>query len=542
MKRLHHWLRAIFHRRRLEQDLQDELSSHLDMDEQERIQRGESPEEAHYEEKPGLDKIIILSFGAWQRLFGGDPQILDKALTLDDGAYTVVGIMPREFIYPDSQTDFWTPLALPLPGLLGLPVIARLKDDVPISAAAEEAGAIGRSLRGESPNDPVPAGPPRTQLMTAKEELVAPIRLPLLVFVIAVSFVLFVACINVANLFLARAATRNREIAIRVALGAGRARVLRQLLTENFILAFLGGAVGIVLAFAGTRVFTVAGQSLARTDLMRFELAGNAIPRLNEVNMDASVLLFTLALTVVTGILFGVVPALQIGRINTIQKADLHVAGSSKWTFRFLRTAMAIGQISLTMILLLGAGLLIKSFVKLANTNVGYDPSSVLTFKIPQPELNYPQDQLKQKRQNAFAEEVVTRLESVPGIQAAAFTDGLPMVQGFFSWDGPQRTAATPKHEGRMAAVSRDYFRALGIRVIAGRGFNEDDRIATRAAYVINRAAVREYFSGVNPIGKTISGGGGFFLAGKSLVSSTIFDSPVLMLNRCLNSLWTRNT
>ena len=679
MKKLHQWLNAIFHRRRLEQDLQDELSSHLDMDEQERIQRGESPEEAHYnarrdfgnllrpaenareswgtagidrllqdvtyafrqmqrnpgfaavailtlgigigattaifsivnavlirplpyknsdrlvrivenipaaeslsgaperttgmspetflewrsktktlsgmamerqvsktlpghdavrlsglqvspalfpmfgvqpvlgrvfepnEEKPGFDKIIILSFGAWQRLFGGDPQIIDKALILDDAAYTVVGIMPREFIYPDSQTDFWTPLALPLPGLLGLPVIARLKDNVPISAATEEAAAIGRYLRGESPNDPLPPGPPRIQLMTVKEELVAPIRLPLLVFVIAVSFVLLVACINVASLFLARATTRNREIAIRVALGASRARVLRQLLTENFILAFLGGPVGVVLAFAGTRVFTAAGQSLARTDLMRFDLAGNAIPRLNEINMDASVLLFTIALTVVTGILFGGVPALQIGRINPIQTADLHLAGSSRWTFQFLRTAMVIGQISLTMILLLGAGLLIKSFVKLANTNVGYDPSNVLTFKIPQPDLNYPQDELKQKQQNAFAEEVVTRLASVPGIQAAAFTDSLPMVQGFFSWDGPQRTAATPKHEGRMAAVSRDYFRAMGIRVIAGRGFNVDDGVATRAAYVINRAAVREYFSGLNAVGKTISGGGGFF-------------------------------
>jgi hypothetical protein len=142
------------------------------------------------EEKPGFDKIIILSFGAWQRLFGGDPQILGKALTLDDAAYTVVGIMPREFIYPDSQTDFWTPLALPLTGLLGLPVIARFKDDVPISAAAEEAVAIGRYLRGASPNDPLPPGPPRIQLMTVKEELIAPIRLPLLVFVIAVSFVL----------------------------------------------------------------------------------------------------------------------------------------------------------------------------------------------------------------------------------------------------------------------------------------------------------------------------------------------------------------
>jgi predicted permease len=222
------------------------------------------------EEKAGSDRVIILSYGAWVRYLGADPQILGRQLTFDDAAYTVVGIMPRGFVYPDAQTEFWIPLALPVEHILGLPVIARLKDDVPITAAAEEASTIGREFRGESPGDPQPAGPPRIQLMTVKEELVAPIRLPLLVFVTAVTFVLFVACINVANLFLARGATRNREIAIRMALGAGRLRVFRQLLTENFILAFLGGIVGVGLAFVGTRLFVALGQSLARMDLRRF--------------------------------------------------------------------------------------------------------------------------------------------------------------------------------------------------------------------------------------------------------------------------------
>ncbi len=459
------------------------------------------------EEKPGSDKVVILSHRVWQKYFGTDPQILGKAVTLDDAAYTVVGVMPRDFSYPDTQTEFWTPLALPVPHILGLQVIARLKDDVSIAAAAEEASAIGRYMRGDPPDASPGSGPPRIQLMSVKDELVAPIRLPFLVFVVAVTFVLLVACINVANLFLARGTTRNREIAIRLALGAGRARVLRQLLTENFILAFLGGAIGVVLAFAGSRLFIALGQSLARMDLMRFELAGNAIPRLSEVTIDSSVLLFTLGLTVITGIFFGLIPAMQIVKVTAIHAATLHLAAWSSVRFRFLRTAMVIGQISLTMVLLLGAGLLIKSFVKLAKTNLGYDPSNVLTFKIPQPQLNYPQDELKQIRQNAFAEEVVSRIASMPDIQAAAFTNELPMVQGYFSWL-TREAAPTRRTDGRIAAISRDYFRVMGMRMIAGRGFNADDRGNPQAVYVVNRTAVKEYFSGVSPIGKMVSGAG----------------------------------
>ena len=414
------------------------------------------------EEKPGFDKRAILSYGAWQRIFAGNPNILGSTITIDDAAYTVVGIMPRQFIYPDPGTEFWTPLALPLPGLFGLRVIAKLKDGVPLAAAAEEANVIGRYLRGEPAGGPQSSGPPRIQLMTVKEELVGAIRLPFLIFVIAVSFVLLIACVNVANLFLARATTRTGEIRIRMALGASRGRLFRQLLTENFILAILGGGAGVVTAFAGIRFFKVLGQTLPRTDLIRLGLTGNAIPRLNEVGMDVSALLFTLALTVATGILFGFVPALQIRRTAPIHAAsnDPRFAGSSSLAVQWIRTIMVTGQISLTLILLLGAGLLLKSFLTLANTRLGYDPSNVLTFKIPQPALEYPEDGPKQRQQNAFAEEVVRRLEALPDIQAAAFTNALPMVQGFWSWVGgsqgvkPKVAAATRGPSGQLAMSS----------------------------------------------------------------------------------------
>lgn len=448
------------------------------------------------EEEPGFDKRIILSYATWQRFFAGDPQILGTSLPLDDGLYTVVGVMPRDFAYPGTEIQVWMPLSLPLSNLLGLPVIARVKDGITVAAAAEEAAAIGRFVRAETAQDVRASGPPRIQLMTLQEELVQPIRLPFLIFVISVVFVLLVACVNVANLFLARAATRSGEFRIRMALGAGRGMLLRQLLTEHFILASLGGVAGIAVGFSGTRVFRVLGQSLPRADLIRMGLTGNAIPRLNEAALSTSALLLTLALTIVAGVLFGLVPALQLRRYS-IYAGPKH--------FRRLRALMVTVQVGLTFVLLVGAGLLIRTFLALATTNIGYDPANVLTFRVPQPALEYPKDSKRQKQQNAFAEEVVRRLKSVPGVQEAAFTNALPLVQGFWSWIGDAPKTQVQKQEGRSAVVSSDYFKAMGIRIAAGRSFTEADMASGRAVYVVNRAAVKDYFQGVNPIGKTIS-------------------------------------
>jgi len=457
------------------------------------------------EEKPGSAKVIIVSHAVWQKYLGADSQISGQILMLDDSPYIVVGVMPRDFSYPNPQTDFWTPLSLPpQEQVLGLQVIARLKDGIPITAAAEEATRIGREFRGQSQNDPQPPGPPRIEVLTIKEELVAPVRLPLLVFVIAVSFVFLVACINVANLFLARATIRNKEIAIRMMLGAGRGRVLRQLLTENILIAFLGGAAGIALALAASRFFIAYGHGLARLALTRVGNAGNVIPRLNEVTIDTRVLLFTLGLTVATGILFGLIPAFRIGRSNALHAIDSRTGGSSGVSLRVLRSAMVIGQVALTLVLLLGAGLMIKSFVRLSNTDLGYDPANVLTFNIPQRELAYPQEEWKQPQRTAFAHEVTRRVASIPGVEAAGFTNVLPMVQ--------MRLSLGVNAEGRSSVqdvdcftVSPDYFRAMGMRVIDGRGFAVEDARSRRPVYVINRTLAHRLFSNGNPIGRTVS-------------------------------------
>jgi putative ABC transport system permease protein len=250
------------------------------------------------------------------------------------------------------------------------------------------------------------------------------------------------------------------------------------------------------VGFGGTRVFRALGQSLPRADLLRLGLTGNAIPRLNEVALNTPALFFTLALTIVTGVLFGLVPALQLRR-HPIQGAAKNVRG--------LRTLLVTVQVGLTFVLLVGAGLLIKSFLALATTNVGYDPQNVLTFRVPQPALEYPKDSNKQKQQNAFAEEVVRRLKSVRGVQAAAFTNALPLAQGFWLWVGDAPRTEVHRQEGRSAVVSSDYFKAMGIRVVRGRVFTDADMAEARAVYVVNRAAVQEYFRNINPVGRTIS-------------------------------------
>ena len=458
------------------------------------------------DETPGSDNVVVLSHQAWQRFFGADPQVPGRAITLDGAPYTVVGVMPSGFAYPNAQTDFWKPLAFPVPQqILGLQVIARMRDGVPLSAAEAEANAFGRELRGEPTAQVQAPGPPRIQLVSVKEELVAPIRMPLLVFVVAVACVLLVACVNVANLFLARAATRTHEVALRMALGASRARVMRQILTENMLLAVLGGAVGVVLAVAGSKLFVALGQGLARAALSRFDAVGNAIPRLDEVSVDVDVLLFTGAVTVAAGLLFGLLPASQVGRATTIVAADLRSGAGSKATLRSLRRWMVIGQNALTLMLLLGAGLLLKSFLNLTRADLGYDPDKVLTFNVPQPALSFPQDTSKQPERTRFEQELARRIGAIPGVEAAGFTNALPMVQMRLTI--PLRPQDSPSAiiEADMYTVSPGYFRAMGMRVAGGRSFTVEDGAASRPAYVLNQTLAKAYFQDQDPIGKTLT-------------------------------------
>jgi predicted permease len=469
----------------------------------------------------GSERVVILSYRAWQADFGADSTIVGRLVTLDAAAYRVVGVMPRAFVLPgiwNAQAAFWTPLPEPeqMNGqILGLSVIARVKDGVSLEALAKEGDAIAREIRGDPPPDPRThaSGPPGVEIVPLKDEIVAPIRPALLVFVVAVGLVLLIACVNLANLFLARAMSRQREGAIRLALGAGRARIVRQLLTESLTLAAFGGVAGCALSFAGLQIVKRAGESFGRLDLSQLGAVGNTIPRLDEVGIDGSVLLFTVVVTLLAGVSFGWSPVLMLRRIDLSRAASSRAESrASAFGLHAIRSAMVVSQIALTMVLLLGAGLLIRSFAKLLQVPLGYDPANVLTFQIRPPRLHQGRDALDmpgfqrlRAREAALAEDVVTRLRAVPGVESAAFATELPMVNG--SWIvALQDTLAGPRKtipRSNALSVSRDYLRVMKIPVIAGRGFDERDRGSARTM-LVNRALARDYFGGASPVGRRV--------------------------------------
>ena len=328
--------------------------------------------------------------------------------------------------------------------------------------------------------------------MSLKDEMVAPVRPALIVLLVSVGFVLLIACANVANLLLARAAGRQMEIAIRVALGAGRVRLIRQVLTESVLLALLGGAVGTALAFWGVRLLARLGP-------------GN-IPRLDEISIDGPVFAYTLLVSVLTGILFGLAPAIRLSRTERLQAMkEGAMSGSSGFDLvrgNPTRSLLAVAEIALAMVLLVGAGLLINSFLRLSNVDPGYDPESVLTFQVALPQTRYPEAQRVQ-----FYEQALSRLQELPGVQAAGMASTLPLQPGVMrlSMNIQGRPEPTRPEEMVIAdvrVISPQYVKALGLTILDGRGFNDNDREGQPPVLMVNRTFADRYFAGETPIGQ----------------------------------------
>jgi putative ABC transport system permease protein len=444
----------------------------------------------------GKDQVALLSYGVWQRQFGGDQNILGQTATLDGVPYTIIGVMPKDFYFLYRNADLWLPLSFNTRfnpnftitnragGALGL--IGRLKSDVSIAQARAEMDAIAARLADQHPTVNNGIG---VTLVPLDEQITESVRPALLVLLAAVSFVLLVACANVATLLLARASSRQKEIAIRAAMGAGRIRLIRQLLTESILLSVLGGALGVLLAIWGI-------------DLI-LALSPSEIPRRDEIGIDASVLLFTLGLSALTGIIFGLVPALLIS------KSDLHESlkeggrSSAGSTRQGVRSVLVVSQVALTLVLLVGAGLLIKSFVRLMNVDPGFKTENLLVMGIAVPtslRASPPQ-------KTAYYHELFERIRAIPGVEAVGAVTRLPLtargVTSRLTIEGrPVAAGEEPEIEFRRA--SSDYFRALGVKLIDGRFFTDQDTAQSPEVVIINQSAARRFWPDDDPVNKRV--------------------------------------
>lgn len=448
------------------------------------------------EDRPGAHQVAVISEQLWTRRFGRDPAIAGRTVTLDDRQFTIVGVLPARFYFPDHETEIWTPMTIDpgpqRPGqviIMAFAAIGRLKDGVSIEQA--EAEGTAASLRNQPPlppgAEPAQAPAPKMRLVPLQEEIVAGVRPALLVLTTAVILVLLIASANVANLLLARGAGRQRELAVRTALGARRERLIRQLLTESVLLAAAGGLLGIVLAYGLLRALLA--------------LTPANIPRIDEVALDGRVLAFASVLSVATGILFGLAPALQGSRVNVL--AALNEAGLQRMGgFRFirgnrLRSVLVIVEVALSTVLLAGSGLLVRSFVRLVDVDPGYDPANVITTQINLPETRYGSPAL----QSAFFDQLNERLAAVPGIQSAGTTNMLPllpgnMVIGFGIVGQPPPADPSEFPRASMRVVSAGYAEAMKLELVAGRFPTPLDDAGTPPVVVVSESLARQYLGG----------------------------------------------
>src|SRR5262245_52733224 len=358
------------------------------------------------EDTPNGPKSVILGHGLWQNRFGGDPDVLGRTITLNQQSYTVVGIVPARFQFPE-RFQLWTSLALRETGAGGgmrlLKAIARLKPGVTLEQARTELQTIAQRDQPTRPG----GGESALTLIGLHEQVVGDVKGALLVLLGAVGFVLLIACANVANLLLARAAVRHREMAVRAALGAGRWRIVRELLTESVLLSLAGGGFGLVLAFWGA-------DALGR-------LSSASLPTLHAIRIDAWVLAFTLGVSIISGLVFGLAPAFQASRADVNAALKEGTQSDTGGRRHRLRHLLVVSEVALALVLLIGAGLLIKSFSRLTEVNPGFQTEGVLTFQVTLTGGKSPPQKVN------FIEQIVERLKALPGVQAAAATDSLPL-------------------------------------------------------------------------------------------------------------------
>ncbi|HEX8190085.1 MAG TPA: ABC transporter permease [Pyrinomonadaceae bacterium] len=450
--------------------------------------RAISPEE----DRPGSETVVVLGHGLWQRRFGSEPGIVGRTISVNNRPHTVVGVMPPGFKFPEVA-DLWVPLALDTQRWTrndhGLGAIARLKPGVSLGHAAAEMEAIALRVEEQNPvtNEGLSVG-----VTDLRAGLVGGYRQSILILLGVVGFVLLIACVNVANLLLARASSRRREVSIRVALGAGRWRIFRQLITESLVLSAAGGALGLILALWGLQLLLTA-VPVELPFWMKFDL-------------DGRVLAFTAAVSLLTGVVFGAAPALQASKVdlNATLKEGGRSDGHAGAGMRRLRSLLVVGEVALSLVLLVGAGLMMRSFLRLQQVDVGVNPDHVLTMTVPLPSAKYRE----LERRSAIFQQLVGRVRALPGVREVGAVSNLPLSGSL--WGRSLTVEGRPVlsvGEAPMinhCVVAPGYFRAMGIPLLTGRDFAEADAQDATKVTVVDERLARTFWPGESPLGKRV--------------------------------------
>lgn len=451
------------------------------------------------EDRVGAERVAILSESLWRRRFDSNASVLNSLIELNSLRYQIVGVAPREIeeLYPNI--DLWIPMAFTdrelseeRRGSLFLTMLARLKKGTNIKQAQAIMTGVARTIGGRDSSFGI-------EVRSLDDEYVSDVRRPLFVLLCAVLVVLLISCANVANLLLARASVRGREIAVRAALGAGRSRIVQQLLTESLLIAIVGGVLGILFAFWGTKAILA--------------LAPSTLPRGSAVHLDLRVLLFSLSITLVSGVLFGIIPAVTASKTNLVSSLKGAERGDKTSLSRqWLRRGFVISEVALALMLLISAGLLVRSFGKLLEVKPGFDPRNVLTLRLALSPSQYD----KGAKIDAFYDDALTRISALPGVEHAAAAFQTPFTSGgdssIFSIRDRRAAPKDPRPHADYAFVSWDYFKAIGLPILKGRGFQPADmRIANQygsnAVVIVDEELAKRFWPNGDALGAGISWG-----------------------------------
>jgi|HubBroStandDraft_6_1064221.scaffolds.fasta_scaffold00779_14 predicted permease len=451
------------------------------------------------EEQPGHEQVAVLSYALWQRHFSGDANMIGTSILLDEKPYTVIGILPPSFSLfgVSPEYDVWIPFAFNRAQLNRedheLVIFGRLRPGILLSQSQAEMETITAQLKKQYPGIDQENG---VRVSGFHNELIKSLRPSINILLMAVGLVLLIACANVANLMLARAASREREIAVRASLGAGRRRIVRQLLTESALMALIGGAFGIILAYAGIHVLRGALPPAG---------GRGQIPHAEWIGIDGTVLCFTVLVSLFAGIVFGLAPAIQVSRLELFESLKEGARGSTGGRRgRFIQSALVVSEIAFSLMLLVGAGVLIRSFFLILSDSLGFDPSNVLTMQIFLSEPHYP----KASQVVNFYQQVIEHAGALPGVKSASAVNFLPLAgwSGFCDFDIAGRSTPTPGEHftGQYRVADWRYFQTMGISVKEGRDLVASDASNTQGVALINQALARRYWPNQDPVGQQI--------------------------------------